>query len=219
MSFAWSYSRLKNFETCPKRYHEIDILKNFHETSEQLDWGDAVHKAMAAALRRKHKLPDTMQMYQEYINEMLNGKGELLVEQRYAITKDFQPCDWMSPRTWYRGIGDAVLIDGEVGLIRDWKTGKVKKDPVQLFLMAQCLFCFHKELKKVMTQFVWLGEETTTDAFYTREEMAENWPTVLRRLIPMEKAADTLTYPPTPGGLCKKYCPVNSCPFWKKGTS
>ena len=39
--FAWSYSRLKNFEVCPKRHFHVDIAKDFREEEgESLVWGN-----------------------------------------------------------------------------------------------------------------------------------------------------------------------------------
>jgi hypothetical protein len=49
--FAWSYSKLKNFEACPKRHYHVDIAKDFKEAdSEALLWGNRVHKGLAIAL-------------------------------------------------------------------------------------------------------------------------------------------------------------------------
>ena len=46
--FAWSYSRLKNFESCPKRHWHLDIQKDIkEEEGEALLWGNVVHKALA----------------------------------------------------------------------------------------------------------------------------------------------------------------------------
>ena len=47
-AFAWSYSRLKNFESCPKRHYHVDVVKDVREEeSEQLKWGNALHDAFA----------------------------------------------------------------------------------------------------------------------------------------------------------------------------
>ena len=56
--FSWSYSRLKNFETCPKRHWHVDINKDAkEEDSEQLQWGNAVHKALADRIAKGTSLP------------------------------------------------------------------------------------------------------------------------------------------------------------------
>lgn len=215
--FTWSFSRLKNFETCPKKHYEVDIQKNFSEgESEQLKWGNQVHAAMAAALQGA-PLPPEMASYQKWIDVVLAGPGKLLVEQKYAITRDFQPTAYFAPNVWYRGIGDVVRIDGPVGLVLDWKTGAIKIDSVQLMLMAQCIFTHYPQLQRVRSEYVWLQEDASTPEVYSREDLADGWIGLMDRVSTLEDAAKTLSYPPKPSGLCKKWCPVKSCPYWGKG--
>lgn len=224
--WAWSYSKLKNFEVCPKRHYEVDLCKNFNDNIDPvtgkpnpaLEEGNQTHDALAKACSGAQPLPEKYKRYQIWVDRVLAGPGQLLVEQKYAITRDFRPTTYFARDTWFRGIGDVVRIDGPVALVIDWKTGKVLEDSVQLMLMAQCLFSHYPQLKRVRSEFVWLKDECTTPEVFTRQEIAEQWVALLPRVNGLERAAKELTYPPKPGGLCKKYCPVQSCPFWRKGT-
>jgi len=216
--WAWSYSKLKNFEECPKRMYETDIAKSVKDTGgEALDWGNAVHKALAKRLKHQVPLPATMQKYEYWADRVDRGTGKLLVEQKYAITRDFRPTPYFADDVWYRGIGDVVRLDGRVGLVLDWKTGKVLEDSVQLMLMAQCLFSHFPDLTHVRSSFVWLKEECETPELLTRKEVADQWVGLAGRVNALENAAKTMTYPPKPGRLCMSYCGVEACPFWKKG--
>ena len=38
--FCGSYSKLKNFESCPFKHLKVDIQRQYTESSEQLDWGN-----------------------------------------------------------------------------------------------------------------------------------------------------------------------------------
>jgi hypothetical protein len=105
-----------------------------------------------------------------------------------------------------------------VALVLDWKTGKVLEDSVQLMLMAQCLFSHFPEITHVRSSFVWLKDNCETPELLTRQEVADQWVTLLPQVQQLENAAKTMTYPPTPNHLCKSWCPVNSCPFHKKGS-
>ena len=89
-AFAWSYSRLKNFETCPKRFYEVDVAKRYQDSTEQLDWGNAVHAALAQAVKG-NPLPSTMP-FKKWIASVGKFQGEKLVEQKFALTKDLLPC-------------------------------------------------------------------------------------------------------------------------------
>ncbi|HEY1215931.1 MAG TPA: PD-(D/E)XK nuclease family protein [Bryobacteraceae bacterium] len=224
--WAWSYSKLKNYDSCPKRHYEVDICKNFDDKIDPLtgqknaalDEGDQAHDALAKACKQLAPLPAKFTHYQHWVDRVLAGPGTLLVEQKYAITRDFRPTTYFARDTWYRGIGDVVRIDGPVALVLDWKTGKILEDSVQLMLMAQCIFSHYPAVRRVRSEFVWLKEDCTTPEVFDRQEVANQWIGLLPRVAVLEQASKTLTYPPKPGPFCKKNCPVQSCPFFRKGT-
>ena len=221
--WSWSYSKLKNYEVCPKKHYEVDIAKTYvEEQSDDPDsaliWGNRVHDAFKQALlHAPHKMPEEMVMYQHWVDRVLSGPGTLLVEQKYAINRLFQKTAYFAPDAWYRGIGDVVRLDRDLALVLDWKTGKILEDSVQLMLMAQCLFSHYPQLKYVRSEFIWLKHDAQTPELFSRQEVADQWVGLLDRVNSLETASKTMTYPPKPGYLCKKYCPVQSCPFWKKG--
>lgn len=242
--FSWSYSKAKNFVTCPKRHYEVDLMKNFNDTSEALTWGNEVHDSMRDALTGTTPLPDTMAEHQKWVDQMRTGvfpSGDeehaenyrdpwfrhlrhkdrhLLVEKKYAITKDFQPCGWSAWNlAWFRGICDTALLDPTmtVGIARDWKTGGVKHDSRQLMLMTQCIFANIPTLIKLKTEFVWLKDDCVTSETFDRATIHREWPPVLDIVKEMEAAAKTMSYPPKPSGVCRSWCPVTSCAFHGKG--
>jgi hypothetical protein len=232
-AWSWSYSKLKNFESCPKKHYEIDIAKNIVEKAETdpnspLVWGNRAHEALAAALTAAVTLPPEFSGFEHWVARVLNGPGELFVEQKYAINDQFEARGWFDKDVWCRMIGDVVKIDSpfidrksgkkmRLGLVLDWKTGKVLEDSVQLMLMAQALFSTYPDLTHVRSEFVWLKDDCTTPELFTREEVAAAWVSLMPRVKAMEQAAINQHFPPKPSGLCKKWCPVNSCPFWGKG--
>ena len=219
-AWAWSYSKLKNYETCPKRHYEIDLAKNYTEAVEPggpLDWGDRVHRGMAHSCGTGEPLPKEMKDFQKWVDRVRSGPGKLYVEQKYAITKDFGPTTFFAPDAWYRGIGDVVRVDGPVALGIDWKTGKLLVDSVQLMLMAQLIFAHYPEVQKVRTEFVWLAEDTSTPEVYDRKDLMDEWLGVMNRVKALEEAHIKQEYPPKPGRLCRKWCPVKSCMHHGKG--
>lgn len=238
-AFSWSYSKLKNYENCPKKHYEIDVAKNYTESTAALDEGNRVHRSFAGAILKARGLPavgagndrvepgplaDDLKEFDYLIKQVVDGPGEVLVEQQLAITEQFQPCEWFARNTWTRAKVDAIRLDGPVGFLWDWKTGKMKHDSIQLFLAAQAVFAHHPQVKLLKTRFVWLTEctpdqpdEGFTDDLWHRRDMAAEWPAVLERVARIKEAARTLTYEPKPGGLCRAYCPVLSCPYHGKG--
>lgn len=218
--WSWSYSKLKNFEVCPKRMYEVDLCKNYVEAIEPggpLDWGNRVHEAFKMALQTGSALSPEMAQFNYWLDRVRRGAGKLLVEQKFAITRDFRKTAYFANDVWYRGIGDVVRLDGKFALVLDWKTGKILEDSVQLMLMAQCLFSHYPELEYVRSSFVWLKDNCETPELLTRAEVASQWVSLMDRVNGMERSAETMDYPPKPGRLCRSYCPVTSCPFHGKG--
>lgn len=226
--FAWSYSRLKNFETCPKRHWHVDIQRDVkEEEGEALLWGNAVHKSLADRISKNVALPKGMEKYESWCTRILTGEGnaKILVEQQLAINKDFGKTAWFPSDAdkagtgdpWYRGIGDVIKIVGPVALVVDWKTGKIVEDSQQLALMAACVFAHFPDIMKVRSEFIWLKEDANTRADFHRNEMVVMWQNLWPRIAALKHAAETTTYPPKPGGLCKRYCPVKACPHFGEG--
>lgn len=218
--WSWSYSKLKNFEVCPKRMYEVDINKSYVEPEDPdgpLAWGNRVHDALAKAIGKGVPLPPEMTMYQGWVDRVMKGPGSLYVEQKYAITRQFQKTEYFAKDVWYRGVGDVVRIDRDLALVLDWKTGKILEDSVQLMLMSQCIFSHFPQVKYVRSEFVWLKDDCTSPELFTRQEVADQWVGLLDRVHGMEAASKALNYPPKPGRLCRSYCPVASCIFHKKG--
>jgi hypothetical protein len=110
-----------------------------------------------------------------------------------------------------------VRVNDEFAMVLDWKTGKILDDPVQLMLMAQCIFSHFPKVQWVRADFVWLKDDCTSPERFTRQEVAQNWVGLMERVNAMEAAHIAQSYPAKPGRLCKSYCPVESCPYWRKG--
>jgi PD-(D/E)XK nuclease superfamily len=215
-SFAWSYSKIKNYRTCPKRYYHVDVTKDFkEEESEQLRFGNQLHDAFHKRLKSKLPLPASFAKYEEWAAKMEKGvtpEVKLLVEQKYALTRDLKATTYFAKDVWYRGIADVVKLAGPVALAVDWKTGKMLDDSVQLALMAQCIFAHYPEVEKVRTEFVWLAEDATTREDFERADMVGLWNNLLPEVSTLEQAHASLNFPANPGRLCRRWCPVRTCP-------
>jgi len=239
-TFSWSYTKLKNYETCPKRHWEIDLTKNIAEPeSDQLRYGNTVHKVMDMRLARGTQLPPLMAQFEpwaqkfEAVSRQLNAPVK--AEQSLAITKDFQPCggrEW--DRAWYRAKIDVSVIGNGMAVIGDWKTGKIVDDPQQLALNAQCIFAHYPDVQWVTSIYVWLSDNCESVEHFTRasdgvtqilgrvteyKSMATMWSAIWPRVMQLQHAWDTQQYPPNPSGLCRRHCSVVSCPYHGKGSA
>lgn len=217
----WSISALKGYEQCPRRYYEVQVIKNFSEKpSESMAWGDTLHKAFDKYLVSKEQLPIGMRQYAALLDWFRAQPGEKLVEQKLAISDQFQPTTWFGKNVWVRSIVDLACVNGNRALLIDWKTGKVKEDFDQLALMAGVMFNHAEELEQITAMFVWLQEWDPADpskafskATYTRDELPVIWDRFLRREEVFQDAHRKTEFPPKPGGLCRSFCPVSTCPY------
>lgn len=213
--FTWSYSRLKNYRTCPKRYFHCDVNKDvpFEETDE-IKWGHDVHAALANRISKGIQLPEGMRQWDKWAQQILTGAGKIEVEQKMAFSETFEAKGYFEDGVWFRGVGDVIKIspDKMVAAAYDWKTGKIVEDSEQLQLMAQCVFSKHPEVQAVLTKFVWLKEDAETTQVFKRSDMPMFWVNLRPEIEALKQAEAELNFPATPNRLCGKYCPVMQCP-------
>lgn len=234
--FAWSYSKLKNFETCPKRHYEVDIVRNFDDGGEAIMYGNEVHDILANSIGNKgNKNPLNADLdikpIPEAHQESLKGwpeqyttmraKGALVAtEMDLAITAQFTPTGWFDPNVWYRAKVDVAVVsqggEGRVGVAVDWKTGKVVEDTPQLQMTALVMFAHFPKLDVVESRFVWLKYDEQTQERIKRENAVRVWNNIAPRVRPLQAAYATHDpsqgFPAKPGYLCRKWCPVKTCP-------
>ncbi len=212
---AWSYSSLKKFDDCPLRYYEERVAKSVkRRDTEQSLWGERVHKGIELKLTKETPLTGELAPYSPIIERFGTIKGERLAEQQYAITNSFKPAGWFAPDVWCRGILDAAWVDGPVGKVVDWKTGKRRQDVRQLKLFALLMFAHRPEVERVNTSYVWLATgKMDVEKFY-REDVPVLWQDFMPDVRRLEAAHRSGNWVPRPGGLCG-WCPVDKCTFWK----
>lgn len=214
---AWSISTLKAYETCPRRYYEMNVLKNFQDKpSEAMTWGNEVHKAFENYIRDGTPFPIGMRQFTPIADAMKKQPGDKLVEQKLALSEVMSPTTWFGRNVWVRCVVDLAITNGDKCVIVDWKTGKVKEDFDQLALMAAVMFNQAEELEQITAMFVWLQEEwpnNVSKVTYTREELPSLWDRFLKREETYQNAHTTNDFGPRPSGLCARYCAVSTCPY------
>lgn len=214
--WSWSYSKLKNYRTCPRRYFDIDVEKKYKENDSagHLAEGNRVHKAFEQRISKGVPFPADMAHYEEAALRLLQLPGTILTEQQLAIKEDLSPCEWFSPEAWYRGIGDLVAINGPVAIAIDYKNGKILEEAEQLALLAECIFSHFPEVKAVRTEFWWLKSDAATREDFYRSKRHQTWENMLPKVMELKHAHDTMTFPPKQNGLCKNHCIVKGCPHY-----
>lgn len=216
--FSWSYSTLKNFESCPRRYYAYNVAREIKEPeSEALRHGNHVHAAFEARITKGTKLPLGMGMHEPMLAKLAKAPGEVRVEQKLALSASLGPSGYNGRDTWFRAKLDYVNIrDNHVATVLDFKTGRVSEDMTQLQLAAVTLFAHAPEVQRVKTALLFVAHEQIERAEFVRENITEIWSEVMPRVQKVAEARSKQEYPPKPGGLCKRWCAVKSCPFQGK---
>jgi len=219
-AFSWSFSKLKNYAACGRKYYETEVAKNFKEAeSDILKWGNAVHGALAQRLLPGGvALPVGMQEYEPWALKIEKVPGKRFVEQNYALNESLQPVEYFARDAWYRTRADVVVVDGPIALAVDWKLGKITEDSQQLALMAACVFAYYPDVQAIRTEYVWLKDDATTRENFKREDLPKIWLNVMPRVKQLKHAHDTMSFPEKPSGLCRNYCPVTTCQYHGVGT-
>jgi RecB family exonuclease len=215
MALAHSYSSIKDFEGCPRRYHEVRILKKFKSQDTQATlYGTAVHKAFEDFIKDGAPLPATFADYKQFVEPLATADAEIFCEERMAIRADFSPCGFFDKDVWFRGIPDYLAIsrNGEVARVADYKTGKSSRfaDTAQLELMAAMVMLHHPKVQKVKGVLLFVVVGDIIKAEYTRNQLPEILSKWAGRASAIERTVEVNVWNARSSALCK-FCPVASC--------
>lgn len=216
-SFSWSFSALEGYETCPSQYYHYYISKDVQRSYESRGAGIDAHACLEARIKDDTPLPLELARHEPLLKTIIDAPGQVYAEQKLALTSSFTPTGWFSKDTWLRVIIDATKVNGEVAAAIDWKTGKPKHDVTQLELIAAALFYHLPNLARVKSALVFLSHDIAVSRTFERSDLTGIWARLLPRVKKLEHARRTKEFPPTPNGLCRKWCAVTSCPFHGRG--
>lgn len=214
--FKWSYSSLKTYQNCPRRYYEENVTKNFKQKPTQATiYGNAVHNALEKYVRDGEPLSKYYERFKRDVHTLLEIPGDKLTEHRMGLTKDLNACGYGEDVRWVRGIADLVIVDGDYAFIIDYKTGSDKyPDLKQLRLMSHMTFAHFPQVKKIKAALLFLMNSNFMPEEYHRDDIEKSWENFKVPLTRLDNSFDTNTWTATPNALCK-YCPVNTCEFNK----
>ena len=215
MTISHSYSGIKDYEGCPRRYHEVKILKKFKQKdTEATMYGTAVHKAFEEYVRDKKPLPATLAVYKPFVEPLAEFKGDIRCEEKLGIRANFTPCGFFDKDVWFRGIPDYLAINHDKGIARvaDYKTGKSSRyaDSAQLELMAAMVMIHHPDVHTVKGALLFVVVGDVIKSEYTRSQLPEILSKWAGRAGAIESAVVHGVWNPRSSALCK-FCPVSTC--------
>jgi hypothetical protein len=216
MTVQWSYSSLKTFQQCPKKYYHLKIAKDVeNEGGEAANYGKIVHKAAEDYIRDDTPMPPQFSYMVPILDALKKIPGKKYCEIELGIAKKdgkFIACKFDAPNYWWHGIADLLIVDGGVAWLVDYKTSKNAKyaDTKQLDLLAAATFLHFPGVLEIKSALAFV----VSNEFVRKEHervMRHKYLDVMKpELDRLEAAVENKVWNPISGPLCK-FCPVKTC--------
>ena len=212
---AWSYSTIKMYDQCPKKYYHLKVVKDVVEPpTEATTYGTAFHEAAEFYVRDSTPLPPQFNFVKSALDNLKQLQGEKYCEFEMGLTANLEPCGFKDENVWWRGIADLLIINGDEARVIDYKTGKSAKyaDTDQLELMALAVFKYFPQVKKVKAGLLFVISKNFIKDSYSAENQDKMWLKWFNEYNRMKFSYENNIWNPRPSGLCKKHCVVLECP-------
>jgi CRISPR/Cas system-associated exonuclease Cas4 (RecB family) len=221
MNITWSYSSLKTFEQCPKKYYHLKVVKDVKdEGSESTLYGQELHKAAEDYIKEGKPIPPKFSYIQDTVDAIKNIPGEKHCELKLGVRKTdtgYEPCGFFDKDVWWWGIGDVIVVQDELAFSLDYKTSKNAKyaDLKQLDILAAALFTHFPQIKKIKSALAFV----VSNEFIHKEHFADMRDSYFSIFEPeldrLAAAQETGVWNTNTSPLCR-FCPVVSCEHNRK---
>jgi RecB family exonuclease len=211
---TWSFSGIKLFEQCPRKYYHLKVKKDYSEPpTDATSYGEEFHSAAEHYVEGTAELPPHFEFARAALDKLKAMSGEKLCEYEMGLTENLEPCAMDAPDVWWRGIADLVIMNGTKARVLDYKAGKNAKyaDKDQLELMALAVFKHFPDVEEVDAALLFVVAKAFIKGNYKRTDAPALWARWLQRYSRIPAAVANGVWNPKTSGLCKAHCVVLSC--------
>ena len=212
---VWSFSSLKTFQQCPRKYYHTKILKDVREpdTTATL-YGKSAHTAAEEYIRDGVPIPPQFEYMKSMLDQLNAIPGEKLCEVMLGLTKDLQPCEFHADDVWWHGIADLVVLDEANGIAHsvDYKTSKNARyaDVKQLDLVAAAIFAKYPKIKTIKSALLFVVSKEFVKAKHHAEMKEKYLEKPALDVARIEAARENGVWNPISGPLCR-FCSIKTC--------
>lgn len=209
----WNYTLLKTYRDICQRQAALRYIEKIfpYEETEDMRWGNQVHKAFEKRLQRKIPLPDSMRQWEPFA-AAFDGRP-VLCEMQIGVDINFQPVDYhdKSGALYGRGKADVAVLSQDYthAFLGDWKSGTPREEPFEHEVNAVLLKARYPQLQVIKAQYFWLKENRAGpvhDVSHVERTQGE-----IRRIHQMIlNDRSTGHWPVMTSPLCK-WCPDRGC--------
>jgi PD-(D/E)XK nuclease superfamily len=213
---TWSYSSLKTFDQCPKKYYHLRVVKDVKdEGSTATAYGQELHKVAEDYIKVGATIPPKFSFLTPTLQALDNIEGNKHCEIKLGVRKTdtgYESCEFFAKDVWWRGIADLFIEQGDTAYLVDYKTNKNSKyaDTKQLDLLAGAIFLHFPDITRIKSGLLFV----VSNEFIRKEhdrELAYSYLSVFEKeLDRLEAAQQTKVWNAVTGPLCK-FCPVHTC--------
>lgn len=212
---VWSFSSLKTFQQCPRKYYHTKILKDVREpdTTATL-YGKTAHTVAEEYIRDGVPVPPQFEYMKAMLDQLNAIPGEKLCEVMLGLTKDLEPCEFHADDVWWHGIADLVVLDEENGIAHsvDYKTSKSARyaDVKQLDLVAAAIFAKYPKIKTIKSALLFVVSKEFVKAKHHVEMKEKYLEKPALDVARIEAARENGVWNPISGPLCR-FCSIKTC--------
>lgn len=212
---SWSFSAIKDFKGCARRYHAVRVAKLYKSSkTDAIIYGEEVHKALEEYVRDGVPLASGFAKFQPLADSVLGLEGDIYCEFKMALGVDRRPVKFLGNDVWVRGIADVLVVNGTDARVLDYKTGGAKyPDRDQLELMALMAFAHFPEVETVKGALAFISHDVLVKGVYRRENAGKMWAKWDAGSALLDKAYELDKWHPNPTPLCR-WCPHEACEHW-----
>ena len=203
-----SYSFVNDYTNCPRKaYHKYVIRDMPKEDSTALRHGNVVHRMLEDAINDQKPIPSEYP-YERFIRALQGLHAPLKAEVKVAATSDGVACDYYAKEVAFRGKVDVLISTANEAVLVDWKTGKIREDPLELEIQASLVGINLPSVGKLSGYYVWLAEGKVG-----RKHSFDSPKKTFDRLTKIrEEAMNRTEWEPKPNPLCG-WCALKTCEF------
>lgn len=212
---VWSFSSLKTFQQCPRKYYHTKILKDVREPDTVATlYGKSAHTVAEEYIRDGVPVPPQFDYMKAMLDQLNAIPGEKLCEVMLGLTKDLEPCDFDADDVWWHGIADLVVLDEENGIAHsvDYKTSKSARyaDVKQLDLVAAAIFAKYPKIKTIKSALLFVVSKEFVKAKHHAEMKEKYLEKPALDVARIEAARENGVWNPISGPLCR-FCSIKTC--------
>lgn len=213
---TWSYSSVKTFAQCPKKYYHLKIAKDIVDSGSTATlYGEELHKAAEEYIGVGTAINPKFSFAKELLDKLKSIPGGKYCELKLGVKKTptgYEPCSFSDIDAWWRGIADLVVVQDDLAFSIDYKTSKNAKyaDTKQLDLIAAALFVHFPKIKKIKSALAFVVSKEFVHKEHHAELRDSYFNVFDSELIRLTVAKNTGVWNASSGPLCG-FCPVHHC--------